>query len=66
VSLQRYPIELMRAAQKAAFEFYDEEAAKNAAFRKIFVSWRKFREDAQTWSGVAEQAYDSFASANKL
>jgi TRAP-type mannitol/chloroaromatic compound transport system substrate-binding protein len=66
VTLQRYPVELMRAAQKAAFEFYDEEAAKNAAFRKIYVSWRKFREDAQTWSGVAEQAYDSFASANKL
>jgi len=55
----------MRAAQKAAFEFYDEEAAKNAAFRKIYAAWGKVRDDAQTWFSVAEQGYDAFASANR-
>ncbi|HMN83654.1 MAG TPA: TRAP transporter substrate-binding protein [Burkholderiaceae bacterium] len=65
VTLHRYPVDLMRAAQKTAFEFYDEEAAKNPAFRKIYTAWRKARDDAQTWFSVAEQSYDAFASANR-
>ena len=66
VTLHRYPVDLMKAAQKAAFEFYEEEAIKNPAFRKIYTQWRKSREDSQAWFSIAEQSYDSFASANKV
>ena len=65
VKLHRYPNELLRAAQKAAFEFYDEEAAKNPAFKKIYTAWFKAREDALAWGSVAEQGYDSFAYSNR-
>ena len=65
VQLHRYPLEILRAAQKTAFEFYDEEAGRNPAFRKIYTAWAKAREDAMTWFSVSEQGYDAFAYANR-
>jgi TRAP-type mannitol/chloroaromatic compound transport system substrate-binding protein len=65
VQLHRYPLDLMKTAQKTAFDFYEEEAARNPAFKKIYTAWSKFREDSITWFSVAEQGYDSFAYANR-
>lgn len=39
---------------------------KNMEFRKIYTPWRKSRDDSQAWFGIAEQSYDTFASANKV
>ena len=61
VTLHRYPAEILRAAQKISFDMYEEEAGKNPAFRKIYTSWKKHREDAYTWFSIAEQGYESFA-----
>ena len=39
VKLHPFPQDLMIAARKAAYEIYDEEAAKNPAFKKIYVEF---------------------------
>jgi len=38
----------------------DEDAAKNANYKKVIESIRKFRGDEYLWWQVAEYTYDSF------
>ena len=60
VQLRAYPKDIMVAARKASFEFYDEQAAKNKTFRKIYADWKKFRDTSHQWFKVAESAYTNF------
>ncbi len=64
VQLHAYKPEMMIAAQKAAFELYDEESAKNPMFKKIYASWRPFRDEVSLWHRVAESTYTNFAANN--
>jgi TRAP-type mannitol/chloroaromatic compound transport system substrate-binding protein len=64
VKLHAYPVELMRAAQDAAFDLYAEESEKNPAFRKIFESWSKFRGEVTLWHRFAEHTLASFIYNN--
>src|SRR5947199_7265447 len=59
------PREIMQASYKAATEVFDETSAKNAAFKKVFEPWRRFRDEEILWFRVAEQNFDQFmATAN--
>ena len=42
---------------------YDETAAKNPKFKKIYDSWKKFRDEQIQWFAVAENRYDNFMQA---
>ena len=64
VRLHAYSTELMRAAQKASFELYEEEAGKNPAWKKIYEPWKKFRNDEFLWHRVAEQTLVQFMYSN--
>lgn len=64
VKLHAYPVEVMRAAQDAAFDLYAEESEKNPAFRKIYESWSKFRGEVMLWHRFAEQTYANFVLNN--
>jgi TRAP-type mannitol/chloroaromatic compound transport system substrate-binding protein len=64
--LHAYSPEILRAAQTAAFELYEEESARNPAFRKIYEPWRRFRDDQYQWHRVAEQSYATFAASNPV
>ena len=44
----------MKAAYKAAFAFYDEEAERNPVFRKIYNDWQRFRSQQQAWFRIGE------------
>jgi TRAP-type mannitol/chloroaromatic compound transport system substrate-binding protein len=61
--LRPFPNEVMAAAYKAAHELYDETAAKNPKFKKIYDSWKKFRDDQLQWFAVAENRFDNFMQA---
>ncbi|WP_038048776.1 TRAP transporter substrate-binding protein [Thermus caliditerrae] len=61
VRLRKWPAEIMKAAQKAAFEWFEEESAKDATYRKVYTAWKKFREEQYRWFGVAELGYEQFA-----
>jgi TRAP-type mannitol/chloroaromatic compound transport system substrate-binding protein len=61
--LKPYPREILEACYKAAFEVYDETAAKNANFKKVYEAWKPFREMEYQWFSVAEHTFDRFALA---
>lgn len=58
--LKPYPKEVMEAAYAAAFKLYDETAASNAAFKKVYDSWKPFRDEQYLWFRVAENNFDNF------
>ncbi len=60
VQLRPFNRDIMAACYKAANEVYAEESAKNPRFKKVFDSWKAFRDDQILWFRVAEQNYDSF------
>ena len=52
----------MQAGWRAAHELYDETAAKDARFRRIYENWRAYRDEQYQWFRVAEHTHESFAS----
>ena len=63
VKLLPFSNEIMAACYKATTETYDEIAAKNAKFKKVYGPWKKFREDEVSWFAVAENRFDNFMIA---
>jgi TRAP-type mannitol/chloroaromatic compound transport system substrate-binding protein len=51
--------------QEGAFAMYDEEAARNAAFARIYGEWKKFRDTEIQWFKVAEASYANFLYYSK-
>ena len=58
--LRPFSQDILRQAEKIAFELYDEIAGKNEKFRLVYEPWKKFREDVLLWFSVAEISLDSF------
>jgi TRAP-type mannitol/chloroaromatic compound transport system substrate-binding protein len=65
VKLQAFPKDVMEAAYKASQDLYAEEAAKNPAFKKIYVEWEKYRKTQNAWFSIAESRMDSFLQSHK-
>jgi TRAP-type mannitol/chloroaromatic compound transport system substrate-binding protein len=65
-----YPQSVMEACFNAANELYAETVAKNPKFKKVYDSWRPFRNEEVLWFRVAENTFDNFmarqSAANKL
>ncbi len=61
--LRPFPNDVMAAAYKVTNELYDELAAKNPKFKKIYDHWKKFRDDQLQWFAVAENRFDNFMQA---
>jgi TRAP-type mannitol/chloroaromatic compound transport system substrate-binding protein len=65
-----FPPSVMEASFNAANELYAETAAKNPKFKKIFDSWKPFRNEEVLWFRVVENTFDNFmarqSAANKL
>jgi TRAP-type mannitol/chloroaromatic compound transport system substrate-binding protein len=60
VKLRSFPTDMMKAAYKAAFELYEDEAGKNPAFKKLYTGWKKFRGPTQGWFTLAESTMENF------
>ncbi|MDB5591225.1 TRAP transporter substrate-binding protein [Enterovirga sp.] len=61
-----FPREVMEACYRAALELYDELAASNPNFKKVYEPWRKFMEDEHLWFRVAEHTFDTFMYSRPL
>jgi TRAP-type mannitol/chloroaromatic compound transport system substrate-binding protein len=61
VQLRRFSNEIMEAARTAANDILEENATKDATYRRIYDEWKKFREASHRWFGTSEQAYAQFA-----
>jgi len=60
VKLHPFPQDVMVAARQEAFKMYEEEAARNPAFKRIYGEWNKFREASMQWMKLAEASYANF------
>lgn len=58
--LRPFPREIMRAGYKTAFKLYEETAASNPRFKKVYEAWKTFRADELLWFRVAENTFDNF------
>jgi TRAP-type mannitol/chloroaromatic compound transport system substrate-binding protein len=58
--LRPFPREVMEACAKATNELFDEIAGNNASFKKVYESYKGFREQVLPWFRVAENTFDSF------
>jgi TRAP-type mannitol/chloroaromatic compound transport system substrate-binding protein len=61
--LKPFPRDVMEAAYKASFELYDQIAASNPKFKKVYDQWKQFRADEYLWFRVAENTFDNFVYA---
>ncbi len=66
VKLRRFPEDVMKAAYKTAFVFYDEEAERNPVFRKIYNDWLRFRSQQQAWFRIGETGIENFMYSQNL
>ena len=66
VKLHAFSDEILRAAQKASYELYEEEAGKNPAWKKIYEPWKQFRSEEFLWHRAAEFTYEQFAYSHPL
>ncbi len=60
VKLNNFSKPIMDAAYAASTQVMDEEAAKNAKFRKIYEPWKRFRQDQNMWASVAEAPMQNY------
>ncbi|NWG18824.1 MAG: TRAP transporter substrate-binding protein [Chloroflexi bacterium] len=60
VQLRPYSKEILAAAEKAAFELYDEFAAKDADFKAIYEEWKAFRTAIYEWNKVNEAGFTNY------
>src|SRR6185295_5575649 len=58
--IKPYSHDIMVACYKAAFDLYDETAAKNEKFKKIYEAWKPYRQEEYLWFRVAENTFDNF------
>ena len=63
VNFLKYSDDIMQGSYKAASAMYEEEAAKNPKFAKIYTEWKKFRAEEAAWFALAESAMDEFLSS---
>lgn len=60
--LRPFPRSVLETCFKATVELYDDTAAANPRFRKIYEPWKSFLGDEGLWFQVAERTFDTFMS----
>lgn len=65
IQLRPFPDDLLRAAEEAAFELFDENAAADADFASIFKEWLAFRDAIHAWHGLAELGYLQYVGRDR-
>jgi TRAP-type mannitol/chloroaromatic compound transport system substrate-binding protein len=61
VKLRRWPLEIMKKALEEAQALYEEQAAKDATYKKVYTAYWAFRQEQYRWFAVAELGYETFA-----
>ena len=60
VTLHAFPKDVMLTARRAAYEIFEQEAARNLIFHTIYKSWLPFLESEIQWFKIAEVPYENF------
>jgi TRAP-type mannitol/chloroaromatic compound transport system substrate-binding protein len=60
VKLHNFSKDILDEAYKMSTIVMEEEAAKNAKFKKIYEPWKRFRHDQNQWASVAEATMQNY------
>ena len=58
--LRNFSKEIMDGASQTTAQVMEEEAAKNARFKKVYEPWKRFRQDQNQWASVAEATMQNY------
>ena len=64
--LRPFPRQVLEAAEKAAYELYEELKGKSKHWASVYPKWKAFRDEQFLWFRVAEHTYDSYAFNSKI
>ena len=64
--LRRFPQPVLEAAEKAAYQLYEELKGKSQHWARIYPQWKKFRDEEFQWFRVAEYTYDNYVLNSKI
>ena len=59
--LRFWPRDIMQAAWRAAHEVFEETGSRNARFKRVWESYRPYRDEQFQWFRVSENSFDNFA-----
>ncbi len=65
ITLLPFPDDVMKAAEEAAFDLYDEFSAADPDFASIFKEWLAFRNSIQEWHGLAETSFLNYVGRER-
>ncbi len=60
VQLRTFPRDIMEAAYEASYDLFEEHAAADAGYRKIYEQWLQYRAVSDRWFNTAEADYTRF------
>jgi len=63
VQLRPFSREIMEACWQATIDVCAAESVKNPGFKKIYDSWKPYRDEQILWARVAEQNFDRFMAS---
>ena len=61
IELRRFSNDIMKAAEERTVARFEELAAGDAAYRKVYDAWKTFRIDSYRWFGTSEMAFSEYA-----
>jgi TRAP-type mannitol/chloroaromatic compound transport system substrate-binding protein len=61
-----FPTTVLEASFKASMDLYEEIAAKNPDWKKIYGDYRAFQRDQILWFRFAESRFDTFMQSRKM
>lgn len=64
--LRPFPPEVLDAAYRVAHELYEEIGNKNPRFKKVYESWRKFRDEENLWFRVSDNAFGNMMISERM
>lgn len=60
VQVKKFSRDILKAAEAAAFDLYNEEAGKAADYKKIFANWDQFRKDSSRVMAIHEYPFEEY------
>jgi len=58
--LHFFPKPILDEAYKVSNQLMEEEAGRNARFKKVYEPWKRFRQDQNMWASVSEQQLQNY------
>jgi TRAP-type mannitol/chloroaromatic compound transport system substrate-binding protein len=59
--LRAFSLDILEAARAVSFRIYEENAARDPAYKKVYEHWNQSRKDQAQWWSTAELPYEGFA-----